>query len=257
MQKHTQHNNEDERTQFFRKIYLSLYWKGCVWEVSWRPNKDCNILTPTLLAITAFLSRSPGLLNWGPRGQPLLGHASHSSIFSPTDLNSNCSIEGPAGPLCWMLVLSTASYLQLTWTSCAPSYIIVLHPLNSIRRQSRLSSDILDWMHQVISLFYPYSIQPINSQGYLLTSLTGCTCYLHKRISYFDSLARSEVNIEHHLFNPFFQMFYCHGDIGKAQNSPSPHNHCHASYWCCVVVGSQKVFQPSQLELYNTLTASL
>ena len=24
--------NKDERTQFFRKIYLSFYWKGCVWE---------------------------------------------------------------------------------------------------------------------------------------------------------------------------------------------------------------------------------
>ena len=30
--------------------------------------QNCNILTPTLLAITAFLSRSPGLLNWGPGG---------------------------------------------------------------------------------------------------------------------------------------------------------------------------------------------
>ena len=39
--------------------------------------QNCNIL-----AITAFLSRSPGLLN-----RPLLGHGSHSSIFSPTDLN--------------------------------------------------------------------------------------------------------------------------------------------------------------------------
>ena len=31
MQKHIQHN-KDERTQFFRKIYHSLYWNGCVWE---------------------------------------------------------------------------------------------------------------------------------------------------------------------------------------------------------------------------------
>ena len=38
-------------TQFFRKIYLSLYLKGLrkgyVWEVSRRLNKDCNILTPS------------------------------------------------------------------------------------------------------------------------------------------------------------------------------------------------------------------
>ena len=101
--------------------------------------QNCNILTPTLKAITAFLSRSPGLLNQGPGVPTSLGHGPHSSIFSPTNLNSNCSIGGPEGPLCWVLVLSTASYLQLTRTSCAPSYIIVLRPLNSTCRQSRLS----------------------------------------------------------------------------------------------------------------------
>ena len=46
-----------------------------------------HIDLPILLAITAFFSRSPGLLNRGPGAQPLLGHASHSSIFPPTDLN--------------------------------------------------------------------------------------------------------------------------------------------------------------------------
>ena len=88
------------------------------------------------MAITAFLSRSPGLLNRGPGGPASLGHGPHSSIFSPTD--SNFSFEGPEGPLCWVLVLSTASYLQLTRTSCALSYIIILRPLNSTCRQSRL-----------------------------------------------------------------------------------------------------------------------
>ena len=33
--------------------------------------QNCNILTPTLMAITAFLSRSPGLLNRGLGVQPL------------------------------------------------------------------------------------------------------------------------------------------------------------------------------------------
>ena len=90
MQTHNDDTIKDERTQFFRKMYLSVYWKDCVWEVSGRPNKDWNILSPpppTLLAITAFLSRSPGLLNRGLGAQPLLGRGSHSSIFSPTDLN--------------------------------------------------------------------------------------------------------------------------------------------------------------------------
>ena len=57
------------------------------------------------MAITVFPSRSPGLVNRGPRD-----------------------------PLCWVLVFSIASYLELVWsptdwTSCAPSYIIIWRPL--------------------------------------------------------------------------------------------------------------------------------
>ena len=65
MRKHN-YDNKDERTQIFRKIYLSFYSKGLrkvyVWGVSWRLNKDCNILTPTLLAIAQ--ASQPGA--WGP-----------------------------------------------------------------------------------------------------------------------------------------------------------------------------------------------
>ena len=32
-------------------------------------------------------------------------------------------------------------------------------------------------------------IQPVDSQGYPLDTLTGCTCYLHRCISYFDRSA--------------------------------------------------------------------
>ena len=55
---------EKYTSHFIRKSYERVY----VWKVSWRLNKDCKILTPTLLAIAAFLSRSPGLFNRGPRG---------------------------------------------------------------------------------------------------------------------------------------------------------------------------------------------
>ena len=114
MQKRIQHN-KDERRQFFRKIYLPLYLKGfervtkgfTMWGVSWRLNRTTTHWPP-LLSITAFLSRSPGLLNLGVQ---LLGD----------------------------MVLIPASSLQLTRTSCAPSYIIVLRPLNSTCRQSILS----------------------------------------------------------------------------------------------------------------------
>ena len=93
IQKYIQHNN-DKRTQFFRKIYLSLYSKVrkvyerfyCV-RGELETEQDCNILTPTLLAITTSLSCSTVQLNWGLQHGSLLGHGSHSSIFSPTDLN--------------------------------------------------------------------------------------------------------------------------------------------------------------------------
>ena len=92
--------------QFFRKnIPLTLFErvrKGyeryyCVrGELETEPN--CNILTPTLLAIAAFLSCSPGLLNRGPGG---LGSS-----------------------FCCDMVLIPASSLQLIWTSCRRGYIV-------------------------------------------------------------------------------------------------------------------------------------
>ena len=49
--------------------------------------QNCNILTPTLLAITAFLSCSPVLLNPGPGG-PLLDAGFLYRILSPMGLVS-------------------------------------------------------------------------------------------------------------------------------------------------------------------------
>ena len=73
------------------------------------------------MAITVFLSRSPGLLNWGPRGPTSLGHVPLSSIFSPTDLNSNCSIRGLGAQPLWDMFLFPASSLQLIWTPTVQS----------------------------------------------------------------------------------------------------------------------------------------
>ena len=47
-------------------------------------------------------------------------------------------------------------------------------------RSNRLELSV----NRVISLFYAHSIQTVDSQGYPLTSSTGCTCYLHRCISY-------------------------------------------------------------------------
>ena len=75
------------------------------------------------MAITVFLSRSPGLLNQGPWGPASLGHVPHSSIFSPTD-----------------------------WTSCAPSYIIIWCPLFFLRA-SQFCTQFNPSMVKVISWY--------------------------------------------------------------------------------------------------------
>ena len=134
--------------------------------------QNCNILTPILMTITAFLSRSLGLLNRGPGDPASLGHVPHSSIFSPTATAQS----GPEGLLCWVLVFSTASYLQLVWsptdwTSCASSYIIVRRSLSSCGRHK----------------FHSFNLSAVKVISWY--SSTGCTCYLHRCISYFDSLA--------------------------------------------------------------------
>ena len=84
-------NNNDERTNFFRKIHLSHFIRnGCErfkcerWVGDWT---NCNILTPS------------------------------SAVFSSTSFSfcwaAQSEVPGPIA-LCWVLVLSTASYLQLT-----------------------------------------------------------------------------------------------------------------------------------------------
>ena len=80
------------------------------------------------MAITAFLSRSPGLLNRGLGSLVSLGHVPHSSIFSPTGLKSN-----------WLNFLCTELYNCLTstfflWASQTA--------FNSTRPRSRLYPDI-------------------------------------------------------------------------------------------------------------------
>ena len=92
---------------------------------------------PVPLSLAALLSRSAGLLNrgsWGPIA------------------------------LCWVLVLTTASYLQLwfqlTEPVCGPGLYKCLTPTCFL------------WASHL------HPIQPVHSQGYTLISSTGCTCSL-------------------------------------------------------------------------------
>ena len=130
MQKHIQHN-KDERTQFFRKIYLSLYWEGCVWE--------------------GVEDRTKTATYWSPNS---IGYYSLSFSFSWA---AQTGAWGPS--LCWDMVLIPASSLQLIWTSCHRGNIIIWRPPTSCERQNshsilpldsqgRLwSPDIFDRMH--------------------------------------------------------------------------------------------------------------
>ena len=133
--------NKDERHRSLRKIFLSLYWKGCVWEgvgdrielkhidphcyghnsvsfpFSWaaQPGAWGPSLSGTCshsMAITVFLSRSPELLNRGPGDLASLGHV----LIPASSLQLQLLKRGPEAPLFWVLVFSTASYLQLVWS---------------------------------------------------------------------------------------------------------------------------------------------
>ena len=138
MQKHSQHNN-DERTQFFRKIYLSLFIrKGCErvmcerWVGDWT---NCNILTPSSFVFrsTSFsicCAAQSGILK---AHSPLLGAGSLYSILCPTN------------------------WLQLPRSFCHTG---LYHCL---------ASTCFLWA----SHLHPF--QPIHSQGYFLMSSTGCT----------------------------------------------------------------------------------
>ena len=68
------------------------------------------------------------------------------------------------------------------WTSCAPSCLIVPRPPSFCG-------------HHKSHSFNPSTVKVI-----FWYSLTGCTGYLHRCISYFDSLAGLEVNIQHYVY---------------------------------------------------------
>ena len=147
-------------TQFFRKIYLSLYWKGCVWE---------------------------GVGDWTEL-QHIEPHSiDHNRVSFPFSWAAQPRAWGPSLSGCWFSLphlISNSSDLQLDWSptdwiSCTLSYIIVQPPPSSHGHHKSHSFNL-----SIVKVIFSYSS-------------TGCTCYLHGCISYFDSLAGSEVNIQH------------------------------------------------------------
>ena len=113
---------------------------------SWRPKRNCNILTPTLMAVNVVsfsFSRAAQPEAQGPIS--LLDDGFLYCILSTTSLDPN-SIGGPEGPfgLTWLSLPHLVS-LQLSDFLSLQSYILVQRPLN---RPLNLWNGMLD-RHQV------------------------------------------------------------------------------------------------------------
>ena len=105
--------------------------KGYVWEVNWRLNRDCNILTPN----SSVFSSTSFSFCWAAQPGALRAQPSAESWFS--------------------LPRTATTDSKLTEFPVAPGYIIVWLPpascerciCTSTRPQSRLYPDIFDRMH--------------------------------------------------------------------------------------------------------------
>ena len=107
------------------------------------------------MTITAFLSRSPGLLNRRPGGSASLGHGPHSSIFSPTATAQSGS---------WGPPLLGAGFLYCT---LSPTDLIS-NWLNFLCTElyNNFTSTLLP-----ASVTISHSIQPVHGLGYILIFL--------------------------------------------------------------------------------------
>ena len=126
----TNHNDDTiitSDTIFMKNIPLTLF-ERVVWERELETEQNCNISTPTLLAISAFLSRSPGLLNQGPGGTASLCAGFLYCILSPTCLIPN-SQSGA-----WGLPLLGAGFLYhifSNWSGLQTNWLPVFNELNN------------------------------------------------------------------------------------------------------------------------------
>ena len=137
-------NNKNGRTLFFRKIYLShLIRKGskglCV-RGELETEQTATYWSQVPLTIEALLSHSAGLLNRGSWG-PKPSAGSWFSLPRTTTRNPN-------------------NWLQLTRTLCGTGLY------------SCLTSTCFLWASHL------HRIQSVHSQGYILISSIGCTCFL-------------------------------------------------------------------------------
>ena len=167
---YTQHN-KDERHSSLEKYTSHFIWKGCVWE---------GVGDRTELQHT----------------DP---HSYGHQRFFPVLLG--CSTGGLGAQPLWVLVFSTASYLQHVWSPTAQSGAWGL-PLLGAGFLYRILS-LTDWISCALSYIKVqrtpsscwrhklHSFNPSTVKVILCYSSTWWTSYLHRCISYFDSPAGS------------------------------------------------------------------
>ena len=142
-------------TQFFRKIYLTLFervWKGYSKVLLWEgvgDRTELQHIDPHSYGHNHVSFPFSWAARLGPWGPTLLGAGFLNRILFPTD-----------------------------WTSCSPRYITVWRPPSSCGHHKLHSFNL-----SMVKVIFWYSS-------------SGCTSYLHWCISYFDSPAGSEVNIQ-------------------------------------------------------------
>ena len=120
--------NNDERRLLQKNMYLSFYRKGSkrvtqgfTVRGSWRPNKDCNILTPTLMAVSVVSFSFSRAAQPEARGLSFLlsaGFLYH--ILSPTGLQTPSGVpRAPSAGCSFPYHISTLSRLNSNClTSC-------------------------------------------------------------------------------------------------------------------------------------------
>ena len=200
-----QRHNKDERHSLLEK-YTSHFIERVVCERELETEQNCNILTPTLLAIAAFLFRSPGLLNREPGGPASLGAGFLYRILSTTRLIPNWLIGGlrASSAGCWLSLphLVSDSYDLQTGLISNSSDLQTLNRGPSAGCWLSLPHLVSNWLNFLCTELYNSStstlwtsqialINPSTVEVKLCYLSTGCTYYLHRCISYFDSPAGS------------------------------------------------------------------
>ena len=101
------------REDFFKKMYLALYCKVCVWEGVGHWTKTAIYWPPLLWPSALCLSRSPDAQPEARGLSFLLSAGFFYHILSPTGLQN---YWGPEGPFCWVVSFLTTSCPRLLWS---------------------------------------------------------------------------------------------------------------------------------------------